>query len=277
MEAGAELLTVVVPVWDAYVGPRLVEALDSVRRQSAHARIVVVDNASEVALPELEGADVVRSATRLSTGGARNLGLEHVRTPYVVFLDADDVLLEGALERMLALAKSRPEAAAWVLGIVEAETGRRHRNPRRLAAVLAGAPPLFALANAVWSLLPTQGATLLRTELVRQVGGYDDAARGGDDWPFCATLAFRGRIVFLAEPALVYRWRPASPGGEQAPRQLIAANTLRVRRRLRSDAGLPRWARILLPVLPVGHGLALNLARPLVRRLRRLRARLTRS
>lgn len=274
MEAGGDQLTVVVPVWGSYVGPALLEAVESVRRQSVPARILVVDNTSDVPVPPLEGASTVRSPVRLRAGGARNVGLEHVETPYVVFLDADDVLVDGALETMLQLARSRSDAVAWVLGIVDGVSGRRHRSPRRLGRFLAPFPPAFAVANAMWSLLPTQGATLLRTELVREVGGYDDSDRGGDDWPFCAALAFRGPIAFSTAPGLVYRWRPASPGGEETPRPLIAANAVRVRRRLERDAGLPRWTRWVLPTLPASHALVLNCVRPGVRGLRRMRGRI---
>ncbi len=271
MQGGRQQLTVVVPVWNSYVGPSLAEAVESVRRQSVPARILVVDNASDVPVPAFEGAASVRCTARLRTGGARNFGLEHVETPFVVFLDADDVLVDGALETMLDLARSRPDAVAWALGIVDGASGRRHRSPRRLGRLLARFPPAFAVANAMWSLLPTQGATLLRTDAVRDVGGYDDSERGGDDWPFCAALAFRGPVVFSAAPGMVYRWRPASPGGGQSPRALIAANAVRVRRRLRRDTGLPRWGRWVLPALPVSHALALNVVRPAVRGLRRMR------
>jgi hypothetical protein len=273
MEKGEDQLTVVVPVWDSYVGRALAEAVESVRRQSVPARILVVDNASDVPVPPLEGTSTVRCPLRLRAGGARNVGLDHVQTPYVVFLDADDILVEGALETMLELARSRSDAVAWVLGIIDGLSGRRHRSPRRLGRFLAPFPPAFAIANAIWSLLPTQGATLLRTELVRELGGYDDSDRGGDDWPFCAALAFRGRIAFSTAPGLVYRWRPASPGGEETLLPLIAANAVRVRRRLERDAGLPRWARWVLPILPMGHALALNVIRPGVRGLRRTGSR----
>ncbi len=63
--------------------------------ECAQAPIVVVDNASSTPVPELEGCEVVRAPRRLSVGAARNLGLEQVATEYVVFLDADDMLLEG--------------------------------------------------------------------------------------------------------------------------------------------------------------------------------------
>ena len=45
--------TVVLPVWDEYVAARLPEALASLRAQDLAAPIIVVDNASEVQLPDL--------------------------------------------------------------------------------------------------------------------------------------------------------------------------------------------------------------------------------
>src|SRR4051812_11396853 len=92
-------VTVVIPVWDSYV-EFLGDAVESVRRNNPNAPIVVVDNASSTPVPQLSASTVVRSPRRLSVGAARNLGLEQVTTQFVVFLDADDMLLEGAIEHM---------------------------------------------------------------------------------------------------------------------------------------------------------------------------------
>ena len=87
--------TVVLPVWDEYVAPRLSEALASLRAQDVSALIVVVDNASDVQLPDLPGVTAVRSSRRLTLGAARNLGLSQVTTPYLVAWDADDLMPPG--------------------------------------------------------------------------------------------------------------------------------------------------------------------------------------
>src|SRR3954451_24353215 len=84
-------ISVVVPVWGAYAGRPLAEALESLRSQDLAARIIVLHTASEPALGELNGAEVIRSATRLTVGSARNLGLQAVQTPYVLFWDADEL------------------------------------------------------------------------------------------------------------------------------------------------------------------------------------------
>ena len=256
-------VAVVIPVWDSYVR-FLQEAVASVREQGVEAEIVVVDNASTEPLPPLQGALVVRSDTRLTTGAARNLGLEAVAAPLVVFLDADDLMSPGTLATLVG--GLRPGDAAFAMAIVDGDTGGRHRAPRRIAYALARAPRLFALANTIWSLLPTQGATIMRTADVRAAGGYGDRSQG-EDWALGAALAWRGRVRLTHEPGLVYRWRFDSPGREGAELDLLG-NARFVRERLRADPALPALARRLLPLVAGGQWAAVALVRPLVRIMR---------
>jgi hypothetical protein len=256
-------VAVVIPVWDSYVR-FLPEAVASAREQGVEAEIVVVDNASAKPLPALQDALVVRSDARLTTGAARNLGLEAVAAPLVVFLDADDLMSPGTLATLLG--GLRPGDAAFAMAIVDGDTGGRHRAPRRIAYALARAPRLFALANTIWSLLPTQGATIMRTADVRAAGGYGDRSQG-EDWALGAALAWRGRVRLTHEPGLVYRWRFDSPGQPGAGLDLLA-NARFVRERLRADPALPAPVRTLLPLVGVAQWAAVALVRPLVRIMR---------
>ena len=172
-------VTVVIPVWGSYVD-LVTDALGSVGARGGTARVIVVDNASSPPVPVVNGAEVARSDVRLSLGGSRNLGLSLVATEYVVFLDADDLLLPGAIPRLVAALDRRPGCAAFVAGIVDV-SGARWRTPRRLAMGLERHRRQFAWLNAVWSLTPTQGCTIMRTAAVRMVGGYADRS-GGEDW-----------------------------------------------------------------------------------------------
>ena len=257
-------VAVVIPVWDSYVG-FLGEAVASVREQGLDAELIVVDNASAEPLPDMPGTRVVRSETRLSTGAARNLGLAAVTAPLAVFLDADDLMLPGSLAALTA--GLRPGDAAFAMAIVDGDTGGRHRAPRRIAYVLARAPRLFALANTVWSLLPTQGATVMRTEDVRAAGGYGDRSQG-EDWALGAALSWRGRVRLAREPGLVYRWRFDSPGREGADADLLD-NARALRERLRSEPALPAPVRLALPLVAAAQWAAVALVRPAVRFVRR--------
>jgi glycosyltransferase involved in cell wall biosynthesis len=263
-------VTVVIPVWDAYV-EFLPDAVESVRRNSSDARIVVVDNASSVPLTNLEGCEVVRSARRLTVGAARTLGVERVATEYVVVLDADDLLLDGTLDFMHAQIASDPRLTIVATSILEGDTGRRHRAPRRFVPRLTRAPGLFAVANAVWLLLPIQGCAILRTADLREAGGYPDI-EWGDDWVVAVSLAFRGRVEVSERLGRYYRPTPGSLWRRPRPASELAASAASVRERIRADRGVPGWARILLPVIAALQLTAIYVARPVYLAARRLRS-----
>lgn len=257
-----------IPVWDDYVH-WLPEAVASVREQDMPADIIVVDNASAAPVPALEGVDVVRTPRRLSAGAARNFGLAEVESEYVTFLDADDLLPEGTLGHLASQLAAHPEAAVGVSSIVEAETGQRHSSPRPLAFALARHPRLFAAAHSVWSLYPTQGCAMARTGEVRDAGGYGDAS-GGEDWVLGVSLAFRGRVVMSERVGLIYRAGDATLSRADRSAAELARRARMVRRRIRSDGAVPRWAHLALPLVAVLQLVVIYGLRPAYRALRSL-------
>jgi hypothetical protein len=271
MSADAELtgqsaladVTVVVPVWDSYVERFLADALDSLEREAKGARVVIVDNASTVPVPERPSMALVRSRKRLTAGGARNLGLEAVVTPLVVFWDADDVMMPDALDVLSRRLRTRPDAIAVVSVILEAPH-RRHHWPRPRLRPLARLPRLFALVHSVSSLFPTTGSVLLRTDCVRDAGGFPDRD-GGDDWVLGASLAFRGAVLFDSHPGRLYRRHPDSISSSWRPTPDMTAHAAAVRARLRADPAVPGWARRLAPALVVLQFAVIFVLRPLRR------------
>jgi glycosyltransferase involved in cell wall biosynthesis len=246
----APVVSVVVPAWDRYAQAPLLEALESLREQDLEAQIIVVDNASESPLPKLADVDVVRAPARLTVGAARNLGLESVRAPYVLFWDADDLMPPGTLRFLHERISARREVVAVSASILEDEPRVPHRWPRPWARRLAGSPRAFALANSVWSLFPTVGGTLMRTDAVRACAGYADID-GGEDWVLGVSLAFRGRIELHERPGRIYGRSVGSmwEGWRSLPQ--LTRHATEVRHRMRSDRDVPTWARALLPLVAV--------------------------
>ena len=240
--------TVVVPAWDEYVAAWLLEALESIREQDLKVPIIVVDNASEVPLPEFAGVTVVRASRRLTVGGARNLGIAHVETPYVIAWDADDVMLPGTLSFLEKAIDSDPGMAVFATAILEHESGKRHRWPRRWVGTAVHAEAVFALLNSVWSLYPTTGAAIMRTELVRDAGGFGEMDSGAD-WCLGVSLAFRGRIGWSEVPGRVYRLHAGSIRVRHATLRHLRPKARKVRARIRQDAGIPAWVRRVLPLI----------------------------
>jgi glycosyltransferase involved in cell wall biosynthesis len=270
--SGPARVTVVVPVWNGYV-KFLADAVESVRRNAPQAPIVVVDNASSTPVPELEACEVVRSPRRLSAGAARNLGLERVATEYVVFLDADDMLLEGTLEYLHGRIAADAGLALFATSILDGGTGERHPMPRHFVMRLVRWSRVFALADSVWSLLPIQACAILRTDRVREAGGYADADNG-EDWVLAVSLAWRGRVEVSERLGLYYRSPTGSRRGRGRSSAELRASTRRVRERMRRDPAVPAWARALLPAIATLQLAAIHLARPLYLATRWLRTAL---
>jgi glycosyltransferase involved in cell wall biosynthesis len=259
-------VTVVIPVWDEYVR-YLPEAVESAGQDEPDVRVIIVDNASAEALPGAAGARVIEAPQRLSVGAARNLGLHSVDTDFVLFLDADDKLLPGALAFMHERMAANPELAVCSTAILDGATGELHHFPWPLARRLSRWRRLFAAANCVWSLFPIQGCALMRTALAVESGGYPDTD-WGDDWVLGASLAFHGEVEMHQRLGRFYRAAPRSISSESRTPQDLLASARRVRSRLREDPGSPRWAKALLPIIAALHITVVYLARPLYLALR---------
>lgn len=263
--------TVVVAVWDEYVS-QLEAAIQSIQGQDSEPEIVVVDNASGVALPDLPGATIVRTHGRLSLGAARNLGLDRVQTPHVVFWDADDVILPGTLAFLEDGAASGP--AAFATAVLEEPSRARHRWPRPWVARLMRAPRMFALLDSVWSLYPTTGSTIIDAQLARAAGGFADAD-SGEDWCLGVSLAFRGRIAFSERPGRLYSIGDPSVWARHMTPSHLLGHARAVRGRIRTDPAIPRWVRALLPLIAIGQWSAIvaHVALDATRRIRNGRGR----
>jgi glycosyltransferase involved in cell wall biosynthesis len=254
-------VTVVIPAWDRYVEEFLPEAVRSLLEQDLPAELILVDNASNVPVKSANGGRVVRVDKRVTVGAARNLGLAAVRTPFVVFWDADDLMLPGTLRVMHERLARAPEAVAVATAILE-RTDRPHHWPRDLTRPLARRSRLFRLVHAVSALFPTTGSVMIRTAHARDAGGFADAD-GGDDWALGVSLAFRGPILLDDHAGRLYRRWPGSLSGKWRTVPDLVEHAAAVRRRLRSDTGVPRWIRVASPALAPAHLLVIFVLRPL--------------
>lgn len=249
--------SIVIPVWDGYAGALFKEALISLREQRTPFHLIVVDNASQASLPALEGDfEVVRTSQRLSLGAARNVGLSRVDTPFVIFWDADDVMLAGTLAKLERAISADAGLVLYGMAIREAPSGLRHRWPRPWLGRLVRFPRLLALIHCVWSLFPTTGATIIRSEAARAGGGFSDAD-SGEDWCLGASLAFRGRIGWSEEFGRIYRLYPQSVWARHLTIAHQRQHARALRRRLREDSGVPGWVQRLSPLLWLAQSSAL--------------------
>lgn len=251
-------VTVVVPVWDRYVG-FVRECVASALGQAGvrTPNVIVIDNNSNVVLPPLPpGVEVVRLPKRVSVGAARNAGLALVETGKVIFCDADDRLLPGAIAFLTSRMDERPELVAAICRYVSwnPETGARavlERSPRPIVFRVARAPRVFALANLRYNCFPVVGG-ILRTDAARDAGGFGDG-NVGEDWILGTQLAFRGPIEFHREPSFLRRVHPGSLWHRQHASADYRRRCDLVRARVRHDPSVPVWVKAGLPLLAAVH------------------------
>jgi glycosyltransferase involved in cell wall biosynthesis len=186
---------------------------------------------------EADGVPVVRQANG-GPGTARTAGLEATAAPYVLPLDADDVLLPDVLGDLAAALDACPRAAAaW--GWYE-----RFGDESTLQQTARCLDP--------WQLtyqndLPA--TALLRRSALEEVGGWA-VARGYEDWDLWLSLAEQG-WEGVGLPRAVYRYRRA--GSRQAHADVARHDEIAARLAARHPglwaARRRNWRRSCAPLL----------------------------
>ena len=206
------------------------------------AHVVVVDDGSTEPLPDLPpDVELVRQENQ-GVARARNAGLARVRTPYVLFLDADDRIVPGALSLLREPLDADPK-----LGFAYG----RMRFFGDWEGELRFPPydPYALLYRHTIGL-----SALVRRQLLEDTGGFDPAFGQFEDWELWVNAlahGWRGRQVKAV--TVDYRRHPGSKHGvdrrvyRQAYSQLRAkhADLYRDSERLSAESSLGPVGRLV--------------------------------
>ncbi len=192
--------------------------------------IVVNDGSSDqtaarVALVHDPRVSVV---TRAHAGGpavARNEGADHAQGEFVTFLDGDDLIVPGTLDRLIDAFSPRDVVSMGkfiavnehdlALDIGTWSTFQLQPMVRRGRRW----EPCALNSESILSRLvtPPPGASVLRREVVRAVGGYRCDIARSEDLEFLVRVLGQGSAVLVDENVLRYRRTPSQRS--QATRQ----------------------------------------------------------
>jgi glycosyltransferase involved in cell wall biosynthesis len=195
--------SVVLPVYQgaATIG----EAIESVLAQEPPPlEAIVVDDGSTDELdralaPFGERVAVVRRPHR-GVAAARNAGLNAAGGDFVLFWDADDVLLAGKLAALGQLGKERPDLDLLCTDLYFEQDGRRSGRFGEVNSF-----PLREQRKTVLERCFVVQPAFRRSRLV-EIGGFDETLSTGEDWDCVLRLILDDSSAGLwNEPLGVYR------------------------------------------------------------------------
>jgi glycosyltransferase involved in cell wall biosynthesis len=201
-EAPVPAVAVVIPCFNQ--AHYLVEAVESVLDQSLQAEVVVVDDGSEDNSYEIAGRyEKVRRIRQRNLGvaAARNAGWAATGAEHLVFLDADDRLLPGALQVGVEALVRRPRVA-FVSGVSRDVGGDgRILDGLRQPHVIQDHYLRLLEDCFIWS-----GSSIVyRRSALESVGGFDESLAAADDYDLYLRLARRFPIYCHEEVVTEYR------------------------------------------------------------------------
>ncbi len=223
MRADIPALSVVVLTYN-----RAGQVLDTLARLCAlpdRIDIVVIDNASTdgtarriaEAFPQVE---LVGAPCNLGAAG-RNLGIARVHTQYVAFCDDDTWWDAGSLTRASAILDSAPSVGVLNARVVVGEHGAPDETCERMrdSPLDSDGLPGPALIGFM------AGACVFRTDLYKQVGGYEPKLFiGGEETLVSLDVMSAGyAIVYMDE--IILHHHPSPIRDSRQRRRLLARNT----------------------------------------------------
>lgn len=219
-------LSIIIPVWNRE--REILSSVRSVARQikDRAAEIILVDDGSTDGTPhsvcllsaECNKVRTVRLKSNVGAAAARNAGLERACGRYVWFVDSDDFVPDGSVDRIWSeLVNSMPDVlrfdkingAAWE--DVKRSLVEEPCQPVSLDLECKAEDLLFCLSNgSVWSAVFSQGAI----GAVR----FDENFTYGEDAPFTWAVVLRSRCgKYLPMPMYVYNQTACSMTSAKSP------------------------------------------------------------
>ena len=198
-------VTVVIPTHNRR--ELLLRTVDSVLAQrDVDLKVVVVDDGGADGTPDAvrrlgrSNLTLIRHEESKGVSGARNAGLRSADTPWVAFVDDDDIWAPDKLSAQLASLSAEPDARWSCVGAVRVDADLRvvsHHAP----------PPSGDVAAALLerNVIPGGGSGVLTSvALARTVGGFDERISILADWDFYLRLSLEAPVAAAGRPLVAH-------------------------------------------------------------------------
>ncbi len=233
-------VSVIIPCYNAK--DTILETIESLFNQTytSWEAILINDGSTDSTLKianELSKKDnriKVFSQKKSGVSSARNKGMGLAKYEYVLFLDADDLILPEHLKTLTDAITAEPEYGAaycsWNRLSLEGEIVKGNE------AVVSG--DIFPLL--VKDCILTIHSCIIKRELIKSLNGFDTSLTTCEDWDLWQRAARTGtKFKAVNKPMALYRMRPASASMDPQRMLLDAQQVI--------DRGYSNDPRVLKP------------------------------
>lgn len=180
-------------------------------QESTDLDVVVVDEGSTDETPRMlrqlprDRLSVLRHEQPKGVSAARNAGIAAATGHWVAFVDDDDIWAPAKLSAELAAVRETPGAGWACAGAVRVDARLRLCGAERTPVASTVADTLLA-RNAI-----PGGASgvVARTDLLRKVGGFDEALSNLADYDLWIRLGLAAPLAAVDRPLVGYRVHPS--------------------------------------------------------------------
>jgi len=195
-------VSVIIPTYNRCAMVR--EAIASVLAQrDANFELILVDDGSTDPTSDLlAGLDrvTVERTRHRGPAAARNRGDARATAPLIAFLDSDDLWAPDKLRRQLDFMRAYPDCAVSQTAEIWTRDGRRV-NPGVRHLKRAG--DIFL--DSLLTCLISPSAVILRTDLFRSLGGFDEDFAAAEDYDLWLRILIDHEVGLLDAPLVTRR------------------------------------------------------------------------
>ncbi len=199
-------VSVIIPTYNR--AHLLREALDSLEKQTYRDfEVIVINDGSNDLTPDIlkiyQSKINLRSLTFEENRGvsyARNRGIEKSSSPWIAFLDSDDLWYPKKLEVQMNYLKEHPDIQICQTEEMWIRDGKRV-NPMKKHQKSGG--DIFERCLELCVVSPS--ATIMSRALLEKVGPFDETLPVCEDYDLWLRISYRYKIEFIKEPLIIKR------------------------------------------------------------------------
>lgn len=201
------MLSIIIPLYNKE--NEIVNTLNTVLNQDFHDyEIVVIDDGSTDKSVEqvLSIADDRIKVYKKENGGvssARNYGIEKAKYDWLMFLDADDMLMPHALQRFTDAISSHPSIEVFISNFFIAELNGKPVAYSKLSEERILQNPI----RYIWErkCYSRPGNTIFKRTVLEQQGGYDAGLTYNEDYEFALRILSYRKAYYLPFMSMTYK------------------------------------------------------------------------